>query len=111
MFTDPQGPGSQGGHADCAYYKSVCEGEKQDGCNDPYPCKAYECCIAFPEGPKQNCVRRCLIRLDRYCMRLPTGNRQSCRLWTHYTCYTDCGYTTAWIRDIRSACLKIVFGR
>jgi RHS repeat-associated protein len=106
---DPRGLLS-GGVSDCDYYKGVCDAEKADGCGDAYACNAYECCRAFGEGEKQNCVRQCLIiENSDHCMALPAAARRGCRVQTHYFCYRTFKYLPRpW--DVPLTCLRTAFG-
>jgi RHS repeat-associated protein len=94
-FTDPSGLSHTGGRASCQYYDDRCnQSRNSKSCEpeDQYACEAAKCCRAFGEGPKQNCVRECLIELDRtICGDLSVG-RQTCRRITHVMCYNACGF-------------------
>ncbi|MBI5674452.1 MAG: hypothetical protein HZC48_01325 [Nitrospirae bacterium] len=77
----------------CEYYKEQCNKNKkcEGGDKDEYPCKAYQCCKDFGDGPTNNCVRGCLIKWDKEkCSKLSEPARTNCRKNAHASCYSSC---------------------
>jgi RHS repeat-associated protein len=104
-LTDPTGllPGGVGPEG-CDYYDKRCK----TACPpDPYACKAGQCCRDFGTGPKQNCVRKCLIEGDKICTQNSPNSLTSCRFVNHVVCYTECGFRPTSVPD---SCLKIALG-
>src|SRR5260370_4748070 len=83
-LTDPNGvaPGDGGGRASCDYYASHCK----FGCNgsSSYECRAIGCCRSFPEDPKANCTRECLISWEiASCSKMTGSSQAACRRVAH----------------------------
>ncbi len=76
----------------CSYYGDRCKaGVCNDDKEDMYACYAEDCCRAFGDSPKANCVRGCLIAFDkRHCSHLKGEARNKCRQVQHVDCYTKC---------------------
>ncbi len=104
-ITDPSGllPSGVGPEA-CVYYDELC---KRSCPPDAYACKAGQCCREFGNGPKQNCVRKCLIDQDKICTQNSPNSLQSCRLVNHVLCYSVCGFRPT---GVPISCLKIALG-
>jgi RHS repeat-associated protein len=76
----------------CSYYGDRCKaGVCNDEKEDMYACYAEDCCKAFGDNPKANCVRGCLIEFDKkHCSNLKGKARNKCRQVQHVDCYTKC---------------------
>ena len=106
--SDPSGllPGD-GGTDVCDYYDKRCRAP----CvmpKDSYACRAGQCCRDFGSGPKQNCVRQCLIARDKVCIQQYGNSLPSCRFYNHVVCYTSCAFIPS---SVSKACLDIALGR
>ena len=91
-LTDANGlaPGG-GGRESCSYYDKHCK----YGCNgsSSYECRAGGCCRSFPENPKANCTRECLINWEIADCSNMTGSQQAaCRRLAHLVCYRKCKF-------------------
>jgi len=91
QFTDPSGlvPRGGGTRDTCKYYDDRCKQGSKSGVRDEYACKAAQCCRDFGEGPRDRCVRQCLISNDEFCGDVSVG-RGGCRLGSHFMCYLTC---------------------
>jgi RHS repeat-associated protein len=110
--SDPTGQAASGGAGTeaCDYYDKRCKAP----CvvpKDSYACKAGQCCREFGTGPKQNCVRQCLIDHDRVCIQQYGNSLPSCRFYNHVVCYTSCGFLNPFTWNVSKSCLNIAAGR
>ena len=89
-LTDPTGLVS-GDRASCSYYDKHCK----YGCNGSsnYECRAGACCRSFPEDPKANCTRECLISWEiADCSNMSGSQQAACRRLAHLVCYRKCKF-------------------
>jgi RHS repeat-associated protein len=89
-LTDPTGLMS-GGRDSCSYYDKHCK----SGCNgsSSYECRAGGCCRSFPEDPKANCTRECLISWEiADCSNMSGSQQAACRRLAHLVCYRKCKF-------------------
>ena len=89
-LTDPTGLMS-GGRDSCSYYDKHCK----FGCNgsSSYECRAGGCCRSFPEDPRANCTRECLISWEiADCSNMSGSQQAACRRLAHLVCYRKCKF-------------------
>ena len=92
-LTDATGlaPGGGVGPAGCSYYDRHCK----YSCNgsSSYECRAASCCRSFPDEPKANCTRECLIDWEiANCSTKSGSDRAGCRRLAHTVCYAKCKF-------------------
>jgi RHS repeat-associated protein len=92
-LTDATGlaPGGGVGRAGCSYYDKHCT----FGCNgsSSYECRAASCCRSFPDEPKANCTRECLIDWEiANCSHKSGSDQAACRRLAHVVCYWKCRF-------------------
>ncbi len=106
-LTDPTGLSPDGGGTDvCDYYDKRCKAPCVTP-TDSYACKAGQCCREFGNGPKQDCVRKCLIEHDKVCVQVAPHMLPACRFSAHLVCYAECGFRPT---HVPGSCLRIATG-
>ncbi len=114
------GPGSGGGRDVCDAYDKRCRdklpyspgrggGGGGGGIATSYLCGAGDCCREFPEGPAENCTRKCLIDEYPSCENLDGTSHWQCTIRIHVRCYQRCGYKP-WPWQVPLRCYKTGLG-